>query len=85
MSQAKNTSTLNGLQVHLGPCHMRGFYVNSTNAGTLVFRDGDGSGEVKSGTITPAIGWHDFPLSCKAGLHATLAGTALNVTFFYDP
>jgi hypothetical protein len=85
VSQAKNTSTLSGQQIHLGACNMLGFYVNSTNAGTLVIRDGDASGDVKSGTITPAVGWHDFPLTCKSGLHATLAGTALNVTFFYDP
>jgi hypothetical protein len=82
---AKNVSALAAAQIHNAACRMVGFYVNSTNAGTLVIRDGDASGEVKSGTITPAVGWHDFPLSCSRGLSVTLAGTALNVTIFYEP
>lgn len=59
-----------------------GFYVNSTNAGTLVLRDGGSGGTAVSGTITPAIGWREFPMSFREGLHATIAGTALDVTFF---
>jgi hypothetical protein len=59
-----------------------GFYVNSTNAGTLVLRDGGASGTVVSGTITPAIGWREFPAAFGDGLHATIGGTALDVTFF---
>lgn len=60
-----------------------GFYVNSTNAGTLVLKKGGSSGTALGGTITPAIGYHPFPASAPGGLHATIAGTALNVTFFY--
>ena len=56
-----------------------GFYVNSTNAGTLVLDDGSAA---ISGTITPAIGWHAFPASYATDLGATIAGTALDVTFF---
>lgn len=62
-----------------------GWYVNSTTAGTIVLRDGGGSGTVMSGTITPAIGFHRFPATFGAGgLHATIGGT-LNVTFLYVP
>ncbi len=58
-----------------------GFYVASTNSGTLVLRDGDGSGTQITGTITPAVGWHFFPAHFSRGLHATIGGSALDVTF----
>jgi hypothetical protein len=58
-----------------------GFYVNNTTAGTLVLRKGGSGGTAISGTITPAIGFHRFPASVPAGLHATIGG-ALDVTFF---
>jgi hypothetical protein len=66
-----------------GPCQLIGFYVNSTTIGTLVLRNGGASGEVMSGTITPAIGFHRFPANVGVSLYATIAGTALNVTFFF--
>ena len=69
--------------VSTGACQLIGFYVNSTNAGTLVLRDGGASGTVMSGTITPAIGFHRFPANVGTSLYATIAGTALDVTFFY--
>ena len=69
--------------VSTGPCQLIGFYVNSTNWGTLVLRDGGSGGTVMSGTITPAIGFHRFPANVGSSLHATIAGTALNVTFFF--
>jgi len=69
--------------VSTGACQLIGFYVNSTNAGTLVLRDGGSGGTVMSGTITPAIGFHRFPANVGTSLHATIAGTALNVTFFF--
>ena len=69
--------------VSTGPCQLIGFYVNSTSSGTLVLRDGGASGTVMSGTITPAIGFHRFPANVGTSLYATIAGTALNVTFFY--
>jgi len=62
-----------------------GFYVNSTNAGTLVLKDSNGgtdAGTALSGTITPAIGFHWFPATFSRGLYAKIGGTALNVTFF---
>jgi hypothetical protein len=69
--------------VSTGPCQLIGFYVNSTNGGTLVLRDGGSGGTVMCGTITPAIGFHRFPANIGSSLHATIAGTALNVTFFF--
>ena len=60
-----------------------GFYVNSTTSGTLVLRRGGSGGTVLCGTITPAIGYHAFPVDAPGGLHATIANT-LNVTFFYQ-
>jgi hypothetical protein len=69
--------------VSTGACQLIGFYVNSTNAGTLVLTDGGASGTAMSGTITPAIGFHRFPANVGTSLYATIAGTALNVTFFY--
>jgi hypothetical protein len=58
-----------------------GFYVASTTAGTIVLRQGGSGGTTISGTITPAVGWHDFPAAFVAGLHATVGGT-ISVTFF---
>ena len=69
--------------VSTGPCQVIGFYVNSTNGGTLVLRDGGSGGTVMCGTITPAIGFHRFPANVGSSLHATIAGTALDVTFFF--
>ena len=69
--------------VSTGACQLIGFYVNNTTIGTLVLRDGGASGTVMSGTITPAIGFHRFPANVGTSLHATIAGTALDVTFFY--
>ena len=66
-----------------GPCQLIGFYVNNTTIGTLVLRNGGASGEVMSGTITPAIGFHRVPANVGVSLYATIAGTALNVTFFF--
>jgi hypothetical protein len=69
--------------VSTGACQLIGFYVNSTNAGTLVLKDGGSGGTVMSGTITPAIGFHRYPANVGTSLYATIAGTALDVTFFY--
>ncbi|NBV70835.1 MAG: hypothetical protein EBR60_02050 [Burkholderiaceae bacterium] len=69
--------------VSTGPCQLIGFYVNNTTVGTLVLRNGGASGEVMSGTITPAIGFHRFPANVGVSLYATIGGTALDVTFFF--
>lgn len=57
-----------------------GFYVNSTTNGTLVFRRGTSAGTAL-GTITPAVGWHFYPLETTGGIHVTIANT-LDVTVF---
>jgi len=69
--------------VSTGACQLIGFYVNNTTAGTLVLKDGGSGGTAMSGTITPAIGFHRFPANVGTSLHATIAGTGLDVTFFY--
>ena len=69
--------------VSTGACQLIGFYVNSTTIGTLILKDGGSGGTAMSGTITPAIGFHRFPANVGTSLYATIAGTALNVTFFY--
>jgi len=69
--------------VSTGACQLLGFYINNTTIGTLVLRDGGASGTVMSGTITPAIGFHRFPANVGTSLYATIAGTALDVTFFF--
>ena len=68
--------------VSTGPCQLIGFYVNNTSSGTLVLRNGGASGEVMSGTITPAIGFHRFPANVGVSLYATV-GATLDVTFFF--
>jgi hypothetical protein len=67
-----------------GHGNLLGFYVNSTTGGTLILKDGGSSGTAISGTITPAIGWHFYPVSVAGELHATIANT-LNVTFVLMP
>jgi len=69
--------------VSTGPCQLIGFYVNNTTIGTLVLRNGGAGGEVMSGTITPAIGFHRFPANVGVSLYATIGGTGLDVTFFF--
>lgn len=71
--------------VSTGACSLTGFYVNSTNAGTLLLRDGGSGGTAITGTITPGIGWHFLPISTNGILHATKGGTAIDVTFAFSP
>lgn len=61
-----------------------GFYVNSTSSGTLVLYDDPATGTTTaiSGTITPAIGWHSYPVAFATGLYAAI-GATLNVTLVY--
>ena len=69
--------------VTTGPCQLLGFYVNSTSSGTVVLKDGGSGGTALGGTITPAIGFHRYPATVGTSLHATIAGSALDVTFFF--
>lgn len=66
------------------PVQLLGFYVNSTTAGTVVFNTATSGGAALSGTITPVIGWHRYPLDCPTGLWVVIANT-LDATFFYVP
>jgi hypothetical protein len=78
---ASNRTTTGTVKAVAG--ELLGFYVNSTTSGTLVLRDGGAGGTVLSGTITPAVGWHFFPVRFVTDLHVTIGGTALDVTFIY--
>lgn len=53
--------------------------------GAATLASGTGkNGKVITGTITPAIGYHNLGnLNFNTGLYATIGGTALNVTLFY--
>ena len=83
MAEIGNTVNLTATaNVTTQDCVLIGYYVNSTSGGTLVLRKGGSTGTVLDGTITPAIGFHRFPATCLAGLHATIAVAALDVTFF---
>lgn len=82
--QASNQTATAVVNAH--PCNLIGFYVNSTNAGTIVIHDkATAAANALSGTITPAIGFHWFPAQLGQGLYVVIGGTALNVTLFYDP
>jgi hypothetical protein len=70
--------------VYGSSCKLKGFYVNSTTAGTIVLRNGGASGTAVTGTITPAVGWHFLPADFSTGCYATIGGT-LNVTFVFEP
>lgn len=67
------------------PVQLIGFYVNSTSGGTLVLKNTNTSGVALGGTITPAIGFHRYPVDCPNGLFATIAVAALDVTFIFAP
>ena len=69
--------------VSLAPGTLLGFYVNSTTAATVVIGNGsNAAGTALSGTITPAIGWHEFPAYCTAGCYVTITNT-LDATFIF--
>jgi hypothetical protein len=58
-----------------------GWYVNSTSSGTIALTKGTSSGGAAiTGTITPAIGWHEFPCVSESGIYCTI-GATINVTF----
>ena len=61
-----------------------GFYVNSTNVGTVRLYDDTAAtpANAMGGVITPAVGWHPYPAKLSRGLHAVIGGTALDITFF---
>lgn len=58
-----------------------GFYVNSTTAGTIALTDANGA---IGGTITPAVGWHFYPIGYVGSLSVVVGGT-INVTFMIKP
>lgn len=70
-------------QVATGRGHMLGFYVASTTGGTLVFHDhASAASNAKTGTITPAAGWHALPMEFTTGLRVVVANT-ISVTIVH--
>ena len=67
-------------QVLAQPGILLGFYINNTAAGTLILYDSLSATNPMSGTITPSIGWNEFPGIFETGIFATIA--TLDVTFF---
>lgn len=70
-----------------GAAQLAGFYVANTSSGTLVLYDSaSGQNTPMTGTITPAIGFHNMMnVSGSAGIFAdfgTLGVGAMDVTFF---
>jgi len=72
--------------VKTGSGKLIGMYVNSTNAGTIKLWDNTSAATtVINNTITPAIGYHNLGgASFNTGLYATIGGTALDVTLYFD-
>lgn len=61
-----------------------GFYVNSTTSGTVRIYDSATTTTTKvvSGVITPAVGWHPFPVALTDGLYVVIANT-IDLTMVY--
>ena len=89
MGQALSSGTPINLSasgaISLCPGSILGFYVNSTAGGTLVITNGGSGGTAITGTITPAVGWHEFPaaITSSTGAYATIAVAALNITVMF--
>jgi len=69
-----------------GQAETIGFYVNSTNTGTLrFFDDADGtcSSDAKGAAMTPAVGWHFYPVPFTTAICALTGGTGIDVTVVY--
>jgi hypothetical protein len=66
------------------PAMLIGFYVNSTTAGTIqLFDNASAAANPTGGIITPVAGLQWYPAILLNGLFVNIAGTALDVTFFY--
>lgn len=66
------------------PCQIIGFFVNQTTAGTIqLFDNAASAANPTGGIITPPLGMQWFPSILFNGLFVNIAGTALDVTFFY--
>jgi hypothetical protein len=66
------------------PCQIIGFYVNQTTAGTIqLFDNASAASNPIGAIITPALGMQWLPAIFLNGLFVNVAGTALDVTFFY--
>jgi hypothetical protein len=63
---------------------MSGVFCNSSTAGTLTLRDGNSAGTTIISIATLVAGtYYPVPATFRAGLHATIGGTA-DITIFAD-
>ena len=67
------------------PVAILGFYVCSTSSGVIKFTEGGSGGTDKTGSITPAIGWHFLPIATGADLYMTLVSGSINVVIVIQP
>ena len=67
--------------------NLTGFYVNNTNLGVIQLLDGGSGGTAIDGQITPAIGWHFYPVTftVSGGPYLSIVSGAINITFIYNP
>jgi hypothetical protein len=71
-------------QVRGQPGAMSGVLCNSSTAGTLTLRDGNSSGSLITNAVALVAGAYiPIPATYRAGLHATIGGTA-DITIFAD-
>lgn len=88
VSLAANATRVNSAtstELKEGAGEMVGFYVASTSSGTIVFyddNDGTCSSGQKTGTITPAVGWHFLPIPFSTAICALTAST-IDVVFVW--
>ena len=73
--------------VKASPGEVVGFFVNTTNAGTIrFFDDADGTCNTgaKGAVITPAAGqWYPYPVSFTTGICVLTGGTGIDVTLVW--
>lgn len=69
-----------GADITTAACTLIGFYVDSTSSGVLTLGNA-GAGTSLTGLITPAVGYHAYPMLCPDGLFATI-GNTMNLTLF---
>jgi hypothetical protein len=77
-----NTATTTVIKNSRG--RLLGFYVSSTTGGTLVVHDhASAASNAVTGTITPAVGFHNLQLNCRAGIVVVSANT-IDVVFYWQ-
>ncbi|MBI4695573.1 MAG: hypothetical protein HY749_16270 [Gammaproteobacteria bacterium] len=86
-SSVNLTQATTSNQVKAAAGEVIGFFVNTTNSGTLRFWDQVGAtcnSGAKGATITPAAGaWYTYPVKFSTGICVLTGGTGIDVTVVY--